>query len=179
MGDVVLYIATSLDGYVADAEGGVEWLENLEDTYDAGEPGGSFEAFFDGVDCLVLGATTYEQVRGFGEWPYGDRRAVVTTSRELPRATEHIELYDGPLADLVGELTETHDTIWLVGGATLARSALAADLLDEVRLSVVPRLLGDGISLFGESGIDRRLHLTDETAYEDGIVELRYDVSPK
>lgn len=83
MGQVVLYIAASLDGYIAEEDGGLEWLETFEDTYDAGEPGGSFEDFFEGVDCIVMGANTYEQVLGFEAWPYGDTPTVVTTHRDL------------------------------------------------------------------------------------------------
>lgn len=178
VGDVVLYIATSLDGYVADGEGGVEWLETFEDDYDGGEPGGSYEAFFETVDCLVVGARTYEQVLGFGEWPYGDRRTVVVTHRDLPRASEHVEFYAGDLRGLVADLTAVHDRIWLVGGAALAGAFLERELVEEIRLSVIPVLLGGGVRLFGESGTSRALHLVGETAFESGVVELHYEVPP-
>jgi dihydrofolate reductase len=176
MSKVVLYIAASLDGYIADEDGGIEWLETFEDTYDAGEPGGSFEAFFEGVDCIVVGANTYEQVLGFDAWPYGDTPTVVTTRRDLHRVNESVECYDGAVEELARDVTSEHDLVWLVGGAALARSFLREGAIDEIRLSIIPRLLGDGIELFGGSGIDRALHLTDETAYENGIVELQYEI---
>lgn len=176
MGQVVLYIAASLDGYIADEDGGIEWLETFEDTYDAGEPGESFEEFFEDVDCIVMGSNTYEQVLGFEAWPYGETPTVVTTHRDPPRVNEHVEFDDREVEQLVQDVTGRHDFVWLAGGASLARSILSEDLIDEIRLSVIPTLLGTGIDLFGGSGIERALHLTNETAYDDGIVELRYEI---
>lgn len=174
---ITLYIAASLDGIIADESGGVDWLESFENSYDDGEPGGSYEDFFETVDCLVMGASTYEQVLGFGEWPYGDRPTVVLTHRELPRVTDSVTFYEGDLRPLVDEtVLVEHDHIWLVGGAVLARDFLDEGLVDEIRLSVIPALLGSGISLFGESGAERALHLAGTTAYENGIVELHYEV---
>lgn len=174
---VTLYIAASVDGYVASPDGGVEWLETFEDTYDDGVAGGSYDAFFDSVDALVMGSTTYEQVLGFGEWPYGDRPTYVTSSRDLPTPRDSVTVYDGDVAALVAEeLAPEYGHVWLVGGAALARSFLERGLVDELRLSLVPILLGDGVQLFGADGTDTALHLLDETAYRDGIVELRYAV---
>lgn len=176
MGEVVLYIATSLDGYVADEDGDVEWLETFEDSYEDGEEGSSYETFFEDVDCLVMGSNTYEQILSFGEWPYEDRRTIVTTQRDLRRANDHVEFFSGEVGGLVRSVTDDYDRIWLVGGAALAQSFLAEGHIDEVRLSIVPVLLGGGIALFGPSSVPRRLHLTDETAFESGIVELHYEV---
>lgn len=178
MGQVVLYIAASLDGYIADEDGGVEWLETFEDTYDSGEPGGSFEEFFEDVDCIVMGANTYEQVLEFEAWPYGEPPTVVTTHRDLPRMNEHVEFDDREVEQLVQNVTGRHEFVWLVGGAALARSVLCEDLINEIRLSIIPTLLGNGIELFGGSGIERALHLTNETAYDNGIVELQYEIRP-
>lgn len=89
---------------------------------------------------------------------------------------EHVEFDDGAVEELVQDVTSRRDFVWLAGGAALARSFLREDLLDEIRLSVVPTLLGAGIELFGGSGIERALHLTNETAYGNGIVELQYEI---
>lgn len=125
---------------------------------------------------MIFGANTYKQVLGFEEWPYRDTPAIVTTRREMPRVTDHVEFYDGSLEGLVHDVTGTHGLIWLVGGAALARSFLAKNLIDKIQLSIIPILLGRGIALFSESGIKQELHLTDEIAYENGIVELHYDI---
>lgn len=174
---VTLYIATSVDGYVASSDGGVEWLESFEDSYEYGVAGGSYEAFFETVDALVMGSTTYEQVLGFGEWPYGDRPTYVTSGRDLSTPRDTIAVYDGDLAALVAdEFEPRYGHVWLVGGAALAQDFLAQGLVDELRLSLVPVLLGDGIRLFDGDGTAASLHLVDETAYDDGIVEVRYAV---
>ncbi|SDR19075.1 dihydrofolate reductase family protein [Natronobacterium texcoconense] len=173
VGRIILYIAASVDGFIADEDGGVEWLEEFDDGASDG-----YEAFFADVDCLVVGSNTYEQIRSFGEWPYEDRPAYVLTRRDLPRATDAVEFYDGNVTDLSAELDQQYDRIWLVGGARLARSFLRANQIDDLRLSIVPILLGDGISLFDGSGDRRRLHHLETETRESGIVELRYEVSP-
>ena len=166
-GHITLYIATSVDGFVADADGGVDWLEE----FDAGD---SYESFVAGVDALVMGSTTYEQVRDFGEWPYGDRPTYVLTSRELPRATESVELFDGAVAALAESLVVDH--VWLVVGAAVAQSFLRAGLVDELHLTLAPVLLGSGIALFGDGGTPGRLTHRETTIHGSGLVELRYDI---
>jgi dihydrofolate reductase len=198
-GRVTLYVAVSLDGYVASPDGGVSWLEAFGPSDDEGGPG-SFGTFLATVDCLVMGSRTYEQVLSFGEWPYGDRPTVVVTSRDLPRATAAVEFVDtgeregagdAGVAELAADLRRRHGHVWLVGGAHLARSFLRADAVDELRLTVAPLLLGDGIPLFGgghgTDGAGREddredghgahaLSFRGATPEPNGLVELRYVV---
>lgn len=183
MTEFTLYIAASLDGFVADADGGVGWLDSFEDHYEDGVAGeSSDESFFETVDCLVMGSNTYERIvtelagESPEDWPYAGKLTHVTTSRDLPRATDDVHVFDGDLHELASELADGYETVWLVGGAALVRTFLRLGLLDRIRLSVIPLLLGEGISLFGESGVGRALHLEDVTAFESGIVELRYGV---
>ncbi|MFD1511880.1 dihydrofolate reductase family protein [Halomarina rubra] len=171
-GATTLYIATSVDGYVAAEDGGVDWLE----AFGGEDSAAAYEAFFAAVDCLVMGATTYEQVLGFGEWPYEERPTVVVTSRDLPRATDAVELYAGDLDALAERLTDEYDHVWLVGGAQLARTFLALGRVDRLRLSVVPVVLGAGVPLFDGDGDRTDLTLLDSTSFESGIVELDYRV---
>jgi dihydrofolate reductase len=121
-GHITLYIATSVDGYVADKDGGVDWLDEFES--EGGEESGGFSEFLETVDCLVMGATTYEQVLGFGEWPYGEKPTYVFTHRELSPATKAVEFVDEDVAPFSKELKRQHEHIWLVGGAKLAQSFL-------------------------------------------------------
>lgn len=171
-GRTTLYVATSVDGFLAAEDGGVEWL----DAFGGDDATEHYEAFVADVDCLVMGATTYEQVLGFGEWPYGERPTVVATHRELPLATDAVELYEGDLGDLARELAATYDHVWLVGGAQVARTFLGLGRVDTIRLSVVPVLLGRGIALFDGDGERTDLRLVGTTAFESGIVELHYRV---
>ena len=175
-GTVTLYIASSLDGFIASEDGGVEWLDEHTDDAEDG-PDGSYEEFFADVDCLVMGSRTYEQVLSFGEWPYEEKPTYVVTSRDLPLATDRVELVDGGLGDLTDDLEERYELIWLVGGATLARAFLRRGLIDVIHLTVIPVLLGSGIPLFGDSGDERGLTLLDCTSSANGLVELRYGVS--
>lgn len=173
-GRITLYIATSVDGFVADADGGVGWLDEYQTETDGVASG--YDAFFAGVDCLVMGSATYEQVRGFGEWPYEDRPTYVVTRRDLPLAAESVELVADDVERLAARLRAEYDHVWLVGGARLAQSFLGANGVDELHLALVPVLLGRGIPLFGEEGGTHDLSLLDTTAYGSGIVELRYRV---
>jgi dihydrofolate reductase len=172
-GTVVLYVATSLDGYLADEDGGVDFL----DPFDEEDAPDGYEAFLAGVNCLLMGSHTYEQVLGFGDWPYGDRPTYVLTTRDLPRAGESVELVAGDAAALARRLRREYGTVWLVGGAELAGSLLRAGAVDEVRLTVVPVVLGGGIRLFAGATGRHGLALRDHVARGAGVVELRYAVA--
>ncbi|WP_411965190.1 dihydrofolate reductase family protein [Haloferax sp. YSMS24] len=173
-----LYVATSVDGFIADADGGVEWLDEFENDAENDDVAAAYERFFDTVDCLVMGATTYEQVRSFGAWPYGDRPTFVFTHRELPLATDAVELVDGDVESVATELEGEYEHVWLVGGAQLAREFLREHRVDDIRLSVVPVLLGSGIPLFSADGETNELQHLETTTYETGIVELHYKIVP-
>ncbi|WP_254764716.1 dihydrofolate reductase family protein [Natrinema marinum] len=176
-GEITLYIATSVDGFIAAEDGSVAWLEEFQPEAGTDDRDGSYETFFADIDALVMGATTYEQVRAFGDWPYEERPTYVLTHGEHPRATDAVEFVDGEVAALATELERRHDRIWLVGGAQVVRAFLREDRVDELRLTLVPVLLGRGISLFGTDGKQRTLELLENTTRETGMVELRYAVS--
>lgn len=188
-GTITLSIASSVDGFIATEDGGVSWLEDFEsgseDDDGDGDAGnedvgdgdaGSYEEFFADVDALVVGSKTYEQVLGFGEWPYGRKPTYVVTRRDLPRATDEVELFGGDPGALARRLERQYDHTWLVGGAQLAQEFLALGRVDQIRLSVVPVLLGSGIPLFDDDGETWGLTLQDVTSFENGIVELQYHV---
>ncbi|KAB1196552.1 MULTISPECIES: dihydrofolate reductase family protein [Haloferax] len=174
--NVTLYIATSVDGYIADDDGGVGWLDEFEEDTENDDIVEAYEEFFDSVECLVMGATTYEQILGFGEWPYGDLPTYVFTHRELPQATDTVEFVAGDVDSVATELEEQYDHCWLVGGAQLAREFLRTGHVDDLRLSLIPVLLGSGIPLFTATDETRRLQHLDTQTFRSGIVELRYSV---
>lgn len=169
-GRITFYVAASVDGHIADEDGGVAWLDEFA-TDDSG-----YVAFVDDVDCLAMGARTYEQVRAFGAWPYGDRPTYVFSGTERPRAAETVTFVSDDVATVAARLRRRHDHVWLVGGGALARSFLRADVIDDLRLTVVPVVLGGGVALFGEGSVRRRLDLRDTTERAGGLVELRYEV---
>jgi dihydrofolate reductase len=175
-------MAASLDGFIARKDGRVDWLET-SDKFVGGETmtPGVVEAFLKTIDCYVMGSRTYEtalrfEAKGLG-WSYGDKPTFVLTSRKLPRTRDTIEFYSGDLAQLVnGRLRPRFRSIWFVGGSVVAAECLRLELADEVRCSIMPVLIGDGIPFFDRLDKDIALHLAEVKTYESGMVELRYDV---
>jgi dihydrofolate reductase len=171
---VTLHMVSSLDGIIAKKDNSVSWLNSSGDVYEKGVSDDSAEEVVKAIDCFVLGARTYEHALQLG-WPYGDTPTVVITNRELPSTRKSVEFYSGDLKRLVDEiLAPRYGNIWLVGGAMLCQSFLRLGLVDEIRLSIIPILLGDGLRLFDNSGIERRWHLKNVVAYKTGVVELLY-----
>ena len=175
-------MAASLDGFIARKDGSVDWLETA-DEFAGGETmdSGFVEAFLKTIDCYVMGSRTYEtalnfEAKGFG-WSYGDKPTFVLTRRELPRTRNTVEFYSGDLVQFVnGRLRPTFRNIWFVGGGVVSGECLRLGLADEVRYSILPILIGDGIPFFEKLDRDIALHLAEVKAYKSGMVELRYKV---
>src|SRR5512134_3106651 len=179
---VTIHMAASLDGFIARKDGSVDWLETSDEFAggDTMDPG-FVEAFLKTIDCYVMGSRTYETALGFeakgSGWAYGDKPTFVLTSRELPRTRDSVELYSGDLAQFVnGRLRPRFQSIWFVGGGVVAGECLRLGLADEVRYSILPILIGDGIPFFEKLDWDIALHLAEVTAYKSGMVELLYEV---
>jgi dihydrofolate reductase len=179
---VTIHMVASLDGFIARKDGRVDWLE----TSDEFEGGATMDAefvqeFLKTIDCYVMGSRTYEtalgfEAKGFG-WAYGDKPTFVLTHRELPRTRDTVEFCSGDLAHLVDErLRPAFKSIWFVGGGTVAGECLRLGLADEVRYSMVPVLIGDGIPFFEALDKDVALHLVEVKAYKSGMVALRHEV---
>ena len=179
---VTIHMVASLDGFIARKDGRVDWLETSDEFAEGETLDPKFiEAFLATIDCYVMGSRTYEtalnyEVKGLG-WVYGDKPVFVLTSRELPRSRETIEFYSGDLAQLVNErLRPSFRSVWFVGGGALSGECLRLGLADEIRYSILPVLIGDGIPFFGKLERDIALHLAEVKAYRSGMVELRYEV---
>jgi dihydrofolate reductase len=175
-------MAASLDGFIARKDGSVDWLET-SDEFVGGETTdpGFVEAFLKSIDCYVMGSRTYETALGFEAkglgWPYGDKPIFVLTRRALPRNRHTVEFYSGDLAAFVnGRLRPAFRSIWFVGGSVVSAECLRLGLADEVRYSILPILIGEGIPFFEKLDKDVALHLAEVKAYKSGIVELRYEV---
>jgi dihydrofolate reductase len=179
---VTIHMVASLDGFIARRDGSVDWLETA-DKFEGGDTlDPEFVAeFLKTIDCYVMGSRTYEtalafEAKGFG-WSYGDKPTYVLTSRKLARTRDTVEFYSGDVARLVNErLKPAFRSIWFVGGGAVAAECLRLGLADEVRYSIMPVLIGDGISFFESLDKDIALHLVEVKAYESGMVALRHEV---
>ncbi|MFN8061100.1 MAG: dihydrofolate reductase family protein [Vicinamibacterales bacterium] len=179
---VTIHMAASLDGFIARRDGRVDWMET-SDTFEGGDvlAPADVAAFLQTIDCYVMGSKTYERALAFEAqghgWAYGDTPTIVLTRRSLPTTRRSVELYSGDLTRLVeGRLRATCRNIWFVGGSDVAAACLRLQLADEIRFSVLPVVIGDGISFFQGLGRDVGLHLLEVKAYRNGIVALRYNV---
>lgn len=179
---VTIHMAASLDGFIARKDGSVDWLETSDEF-----PGGEtldpefVKAFLATIDCYVMGSRTYEtalnfEAKGFG-WAYGDKPVFVLTRRNLPKTRDTVEFHSGDLAQFVNDrLRPAFRSIWFVGGGALSGECLRLGLADEIRYSILPILIGDGISFFDKLDRDVALHLAEVKAYKSGMVALCYEV---
>ena len=179
---LTIHMAASLDGFIARKDGRVDWLETSDEFAGGDTMDPAFvETFLKTIDCYVMGSRTYEtalrfEAQGLG-WSYGNTPTFVLTSRALPRTRDSVEFHSGDLAHFVnGRLRPAYRTIWFVGGGMLSAECLRLGLADEVRYSILPILIGDGISFFEKLDSDVALHLMEVKAYKNGMVELRYEV---
>jgi dihydrofolate reductase len=173
---VTMHVVSSLDGFIARKDNSVSWLDGNGSVYEAGVSISQEEiaAFIKSIDCYVLGSRTYEHALELG-WVYGDTPTVVVTGRNLTSTRTSVEFYSGDLKTLVHDkLAPRFRNIWLVGGAMLSQRFLELRLVDDIRLTVAPVLLGDGLRLFGGSLAEERWNLKNVVAYKNGFVELSY-----
>ncbi|MFA5900042.1 MAG: dihydrofolate reductase family protein [Hyphomicrobium sp.] len=174
MARVRFYVATSLDGFIADREGSVDWLA----PYDARLYG--YDTFVGEVGALIMGRRTYELIYAIGEdWPYAGKPVYVLTSTALGDVPDGvIPTTRGIRAAFHQARDKTRKDIWIVGGAVTMQSALEEGLVDMVEIFLVPVLLGSGLNLLND--LARRPTLTFDgiEAFPDGVVKLRYLVPP-
>jgi dihydrofolate reductase len=162
-----VFIATTLDGFIAREDGTFDFLDPFH-----GEEHG-YAGFFAGVDAVVIGAGTYETVRAFPEWPYGNKRVVVCTHRETKPAYGE-EIWSSEPRALAEKLGQEGVRRAYVDGGRLITSFLRDRLVDEMAINVVPILLGKGRSLFAGELPELRLRLVESKSYPSGLVQLRY-----
>jgi len=172
-----VFIATSLDGFIARVDGGLDWLDAANATVPAGEDCG-YAAFSESVDAMIMGRKTYEKVLSFGQWPY--TKPVIVLSRsdmvipeELQSSVLHSSQSPQELCDRLS--AEGVKRLYIDGGLTIQRF-LAAGLIDDLTITLIPVILGEGILLFGGLAQDIPLKHVSTTSYDFGFVQLVYEV---
>ena len=181
-----VYIATSVDGFIARTDGSVDWLDtycNQEaDMGDEADMG--FTHFMKSIDCLIMGRGCMEVISGFNlapeQWPYGDARVIVLsqTVTEPPENVKgHVEMYAGKIPELVETLEgEGFKHAYVDGGKTI-QSFLNLQLITDMTLTQIPVLLGEGIPLFGKTNRDIRLERPERNVFPNELVQVQYEVS--
>jgi len=176
-----VYIAISVDGYIARPDGDVSWLDNPAYQAEEGEDFG-YRDFIKSVDFLVLGRKSFEKVLTFDDWPYEDLPVVVLSSKSWktpPELAGKIRFFNAAPDKLVAELQETGAKhLYIDGGITIQRF-LEAGLIDEITLTIIPILLGDGIPLFGSMSEEFKLVLQSSKSYNNGFIQNLYLVRKK
>lgn len=177
-GKVFVYIACSLDGFIAGDDNDLSWLPGAtpegEKAPEVDPTAVQFEPFISSVGSLLMGRSTYDVVKGFGgEWPYGDRPVLIATHRELSDAPEHISAIAGDIESMVAAAKKAANGkhVYLDGG-NLIRQALDANLIDELIITIVPVILGSGHSLFAGAKKRHPLKLISQHRFSDQLTQL-------
>ncbi|MDP1609162.1 MAG: dihydrofolate reductase family protein [Chlamydiales bacterium] len=168
---VSIYIASSIDGYIARTDGNLDWLHYGH----VGDEDYGFKEFTNSIDAVVMGRNTYEVVAGFDEWAYKDKRVIVLSST-LTEVRKEAELFSGRPTELLAKLlAENIKHIWIDGGITVSRF-LEAGLVDEITISIISMVLGSGIPLFSKMNQEHKCRLVSTQSYPSGLVQLKYEV---
>lgn len=161
MANVVLYIATSLDGKIARTNDQLDWLFEV-----VGEEDNGYADFFKSVGAVIMGRRTYEEVLRLEDnhYPYANIPNYILT-RNPDREAEHVTFTDQPIEKLIEQLKQDIDgDIWIVGGGEVIKAAMAHDLIDRYEIAIAPVVLGEGIPLFPEGTKETKLKLTSQRA---------------
>ena len=172
MRPVILYIADSLDGYIARTDGRVDWLFSDADY--------GYTDFLKSIDTIVMGRKTYDQLLTFGEYPYRGKEVYVVSRSRAGQRDENVTFVGEEIVKKIRTLRAGDGNgIWLVGGSQLIRLFRAERLIDEIIVSIHPILLGTGIPLFMPLGLETPLEFVSSESFPSGLVQLRYQVKPE
>ena len=167
MKKVILYIASSLDGYIAREKGNIDWLPQI-DTLE-------YDKFYQTIDVVIMGKTTYDQVLTFGEYPYKDKRSYVFTRNQNSVKDENVE-FTSSIDEFVKDILPNVDgNIWLVGGGQIISTFVNHGIIDEIILSIVPIILGKGIPLLRNIQKETKLKLIKSINHNE-LIELHFQV---
>jgi dihydrofolate reductase len=172
-----VFIATSLDGFIARKNGDIDWLMAVESPEPNEDYG--FAEFLSSITCIVMGRRTFEKVISFPEWSYGDTRVVVMSRSltKLPKGTKQsVELFSGTPRMLVVKLEHEGETHLYIDGGMLIQSFIRAKLINEIILTRIPILIGEGLPLFGPLNADIMLDHISTRTFSNGLVQSTYRV---
>lgn len=171
---IILYIATSIDGYIATPDGGIEWLNEIPNPTNEDH---GYKELLATIDTVLMGGKTYHEIIGFGiPWPYKDIKSYVVSRRDSNvTPNENVHFITEDVITKVWELkSEVGKDIWLVGGGELTAMLLNANLIDEMQICTVPTILGDGIPLFPNKAKESKWKLVSGKSFDTGLLLSTY-----
>ena len=170
MRKIRLFIASSLDGYIARTSGEIDWL------FTDGDYG--YTEFYDQIDTVLMGRKTYQQVLTFGEYPYPEKKGFVFSKSGQGTKTNHVEFISGDCQNFIESLRQSPGQhIWIVGGGQLIHEFLRQGWIDELILSIHPIILGSGIPLIiSDPNLEISLELTQVKTYPSGLLQVSYNL---
>ncbi|QDU16806.1 Dihydrofolate reductase [Gimesia maris] len=177
---VSVYIATSLDGFIARKDGALDWLPGIESPESPEGEDYGYHEFMDSIDVLIMGRNTFETVLSFeGDWPYGAKRMFILSSQPITipnELTDSVESSSSSPGELIEQLAKRgFQHVYVDGGKTI-QSFLRAGLIDELIITRIPILIGSGIPLFGEADADIQLKHLETQTFSNGLVQSRYQI---
>ncbi|MBC8045815.1 MAG: dihydrofolate reductase [Fimbriimonadaceae bacterium] len=171
----IVYIATSLDGYIAREDGSIDWLMEIPnpDNSDYG-----FSIFLERIDGIVMGRNTFETVLGFNEWPYPKSKPIFVLSNSLNvvpgNLSAKVEIVKGELKSIIESLKHKGmNDLYIDGGKTI-QSFLKEDLIDEITITKIPILLGSGIPLFSKNNLELKFEHAETVVHNNILVKSKY-----
>lgn len=169
MRKVILFIAASLDGYIARKDGAIDWL------FTEGDYG--YQEFYQSIDTTLTGNTTYQQTLTFGEFPYPGKTNYVFTRNQNQAKHNQVTFVSSDVPDFVRQLKQASGKdIWLVGGGQINTILLNAGLIDEMIVSIHPIILGEGIPLFAGQPREKKTTLVAVKSFDSGLIQLHYQI---
>ena len=173
---VSVFIATSLDGYIAKPDGSIDWL--MDKRYELEGEDFGYQELYDTCDLLVMGRNSFEKVAGFDEWPYPGKRVIVLsrTLKVLPKNIDNVELFSGSITELIEMLTMQNSKHIYIDGGQVIQAFLEEGVVTDMTITTIPILLGEGIKLFGALSKEKHIKLLSAKGYDNGFVQSRYEV---
>lgn len=165
---VTLFVAMSLDGFIAGPNDEIDWLFTDQDY--------GFTPFFDSVDTIIMGRRSYQMSCSFDEWPYPGKQTIVCTRSLTDQSDQRVQFSADNLPTLIARARAAGSRgIWLLGGGQLVRTALACTTIDRLQIAIHPIILGAGIPLFPAGTRTTALRLRGSTGYDSGLLVVCYE----
>jgi len=172
----ILYIAISLEGFIAKPDGNLEWLTSFPTPSNGDDYG--YSELLKNIETTIMGRKTYEEVLNFGiEWPYkGLHSYIVSSNQNLEIKSPDTYLLNQNISDFITKLkNKSKKNIWIIGGGQLVTNFLKLELIDKMILTIIPKILGDGIPLFFNNGHESAWKLNENKSFNTGVVQLTFE----